>query len=353
LGYFLRLVGFGGRGNVKGMTNRIDLLDEAIRYHEALPVRIRQYLNGRGIPDEIINSYLLGWNAWRITIPIYNREGAIVFFKLAKDPQDRRPSPETINSPGATVELYGWDRVIERPSRIVVCERELDRLVLEGNGIPAVASTGGAAVFRPEWAKELNAIEEVYVCFDSDQAGRNGTMLVGAMMSKAKRVQLPDEVGEGGNVTDFFARLRRTKEEFLSLLEAATPIPASALPQERVFRSDGPQPLSSLLDSRIQRIKRELPIEVFIGKYVQLKPTALGAALIGRCPFHDDRTLSLAVFPERGLYHCFGCRAHGDVIGFARSMHEFGFGEALERLEQMIDQNGKDSQYNDQQDEAA
>jgi DNA primase len=335
------------------MTKLTNRLDEAIRYHEAMPVRIRQYLNGRGIPDETINSYLLGWNGWRITIPIYNREGAIVFFKLAKDPQDRHPSPEIINSPSTTVELYGWDRVIERPSRIVVCEGEFDRLVLEARGFAAVNSTGGAAVFRPEWAKQLNAIEEVYVCFDRNQAGRNGTMLVGAMVPKARRVQLPDEVGEGGNVTEFFVRLRRTKEEFLSLLETATPIPASALPQERDSLPDGPQPLSSLLDSRIERIKRALPIEEFIGKYVQLKPTALGAALIGRCPFHDDRTLSLAVFPERGTYHCFSCRAHGDVISFARSMHEFGFAEALERIEQMIDQNGKDPQHNDQQDEAA
>lgn len=330
-----------------------DLLDVAIQYHETLPPRIRAYLNSRGIPDELVNSHLLGWNGWRITIPIYNRDGRIVFFKLAKDPEEGRPSPKMLMSPGATVELYGWDRLLEPPPRIIVCEGELDRLVLEANGIAAVASTGGAAVFRPEWAKELNAIEEVYVCFDLNQAGRNGTMLVGAMVPKAKRVQLPNEVGEGGNVTDFFVRLRRTKEEFLSLLEAATPIPASAIPLERSVSSDGPQPLSSLLDARIERIKRKLPIEGFIGKYVQLNPTALGAALIGRCPFHDDRTLSFAVFPERGTYHCFGCRAHGDVISFARAMHEFGFGEALERIEQMIDQNGKEPPHNNQQDEAA
>lgn len=333
------------------MTKLTNRLDEAIRYHEAVPVRIRQYLNGRGIPDETINSFLLGWNGWRITIPIYNREGAIVFFKLAKDPKDNRPSPEIINSPGTTVELYGWDRVIERPSRIVVCDGELDRLVLEANGLAAVTSTAGAAVFRPEWAKELNAIEEVYVCFDRDQAGRNGTMLVGVMVPKAKRIQLPDEVGEGGNVTDFFVRLRRSKEEFLSLLEAATPIPASAILPNRV--SLGPQPLSLLLGSRIKRIRRELPIEVLIGQYVQLTPTALGATLIGRCPFHDDRTTSLVVFPQAGIYHCFGCRAHGDVISFARAMHEFGFSEALERLEQMIDKNAKGTPPNNQQVKAA
>jgi hypothetical protein len=49
----------------KGRT----LIDLARRFHENLP-EIRQYLNGRGIPDEMIDLNLLGRNGWRITIPI-------------------------------------------------------------------------------------------------------------------------------------------------------------------------------------------------------------------------------------------------------------------------------------------
>src|SRR5229473_2102680 len=52
-----------------------DLLDLATQYHQALPGRIRAYLNGRGIPDLLIDFHLLGWNGWRITIPVFNREG--------------------------------------------------------------------------------------------------------------------------------------------------------------------------------------------------------------------------------------------------------------------------------------
>ena len=119
-------------------------------YHDALPKRLRQYLNGRGIPDHIINSHILGWNGWRITIPIYNRKGEVVFFKLAKDPDDSRPAPKMLTSPGAGVELYGWDRVLQKPEQIIICEGEFDRLVLEAQGFFAVTSTGGAATFRPE-----------------------------------------------------------------------------------------------------------------------------------------------------------------------------------------------------------
>jgi DNA primase len=335
------------------MNTQRNRIDEAIQYHEALPRRIREYLNARGIADWIIDSHLLGWNGWRITVPIYNRLGSVVFFRLAKDPQDSLPSPKMLTSPGATVELYGWERLLEPASRIVVCEGEFDRLVLEGQGFPAVTSTAGAVCFRPAWAEHLKEIEEVYVCFDRDQAGANGAMVVGTMVPHAKRVQLPDEVGEGGDVTDFFVQLGKGKDDFLRLLEAATPIPASAVPAQRTSRSTGAQPLSSLLGSRLERIKRELPIDVFIGKSVQLKSTAIGATLIGRCPFHDDRTPSFTVYPRSGTYHCFGCRAHGDVIRFTQAIQQVGFGEAVEMLEQMIPHYGKPPGENKQQDKAA
>src|SRR5262245_55768884 len=110
------------------MINHNYLLDLAIEYHEKLPLTIRQYLNNRGIPDELINSHLLGWHGSRITIPIYNRQGQVVHFKLAKDPNDRSDSPKMFASPGAQVELYGWDRVIAQTSPLIICEGEFDRL---------------------------------------------------------------------------------------------------------------------------------------------------------------------------------------------------------------------------------
>src|ERR1051325_4507176 len=103
-----------------------NVLDLAIQYHDALPARIREYLNSRGIPNEVVNSNLLGWNGWRITIPIYNRQGQVVYFRQAKDPADSRPAPKMISSPGSTVALYGWDQELKRPARIVICEGEFD-----------------------------------------------------------------------------------------------------------------------------------------------------------------------------------------------------------------------------------
>lgn len=318
------------------MTKHINLLDLSINYHEALPARIRQYLNGRGITDEVINSHLIGWNGWRITIPIYNKQGEITSFRLAKDPQDPRPAPKMQSSRGSTVELYGWDNIVQRRSPIIVCEGEFDRLVLESRGFAAVTSTGGAATFRPEWAKELGQIEHVYICFDNDNAGKNGAQVAALMIQHARIVRLPGEVGEGGDVTDYFVRLGRSREEFLKLLDAAKPAPEC--PQMK--RSPSPPQLhstNSLLEQRKQRIKTVIPIEKIISEYVQLRPS--GKTLVGRCPFHNDRNPSFAVYPQNGKYHCFGCRAHGDVISFVRAMENLSFTQALEVLDSLTSHN--------------
>src|SRR5690606_6007088 len=57
-----------------------------------------------------------------------------------------------------------------------------------------------------------------------------------------------------------------------------------------------------------------------------------GQRLVGRCPFHEDRSPSLNLYPETQSFHCFGCGAGGDVIDFVRRAEGVGFREALERL---------------------
>lgn len=78
-----------------------------------------------------------------------------------------------------------------------------------------------------------------------------------------------------------------------------------------------------------ERIHRELPIENYIGTYVPLKK--VGKRFIGLCPFHKEKTPSFHVNPE-GYYYCFGCKATGDVIRFAKDYHRVDFTRACEIL---------------------
>src|SRR6476646_10689569 len=57
-----------------------------------------------------------------------------------------------------------------------------------------------------------------------------------------------------------------------------------------------------------------------------------GRVAVARCPFHEERTASFTITPSKGLFHCFGCGAAGDVIGFVTKYDKVGFGGALDTL---------------------
>ncbi|HYM29336.1 MAG TPA: DNA primase, partial [Steroidobacteraceae bacterium] len=67
-----------------------------------------------------------------------------------------------------------------------------------------------------------------------------------------------------------------------------------------------------------------------IGARVQLKKS--GREFKACCPFHNEKTPSFSVVEEKGFYHCFGCGAHGDVIGFLMQTENLAFPEAVEQL---------------------
>lgn len=67
-----------------------------------------------------------------------------------------------------------------------------------------------------------------------------------------------------------------------------------------------------------------------VGDYVALKPA--GSRLKGLCPFHQEKTPSFSVDPERGLFYCFGCQAGGDVFKFVMLYEQLEFPAAVEFL---------------------
>jgi DNA primase len=308
----------------------------AREYHRNLPERIRDYLRReRGIADEVLDLHLLGWNGARITIPIPDRAGSIAFFKLAKSPDDKTESPKMLATRGTRAELYGWERVLVKPDRIIICEGEFDRLVLESRGFPAVTSTGGASTFRPEWAGAFREIPHVYVCLDNDDAGHEGAKRIARLIPQAQIVRLPEDVGEGGDVTDYFVRLGQSRDEFLGLLEQGEPLPE----EERVASQHPVQPEAARgRDGEVERLKASVAIEEFISRYVPLRRS--GQNFIARCPFHEDRNPSFVVYPQTQSFYCFGCRERGDVLSFLMSMEHLTFPEALNVLRQLSPNHG-------------
>ena len=83
--------------------------------------------------------------------------------------------------------------------------------------------------------------------------------------------------------------------------------------------------------TKVEKIKKRFPILEFIeSQGVQLKKN--GSSYIGICPFHDDKTPSLRVTPEKGLWNCFGCNKGGDVISFYQYLKGIDNKQAIQEL---------------------
>jgi DNA primase len=53
---------------------------------------------------------------------------------------------------------------------------------------------------------------------------------------------------------------------------------------------------------------------------------------MARCPFHDDKTPSLSLSPEKGVWHCFSCGRGGDGIGLFMELRRLNFADAVWEL---------------------
>ena len=83
-------------------------------------------------------------------------------------------------------------------------------------------------------------------------------------------------------------------------------------------------------ETTIDEILKRTDIVELIGTYLSLKQA--GKDYVGLCPFHNEKTPSFSVSPQKQLYYCFGCGAGGNVIRFMMDLNGTSFIETLEDL---------------------
>jgi DNA primase len=88
--------------------------------------------------------------------------------------------------------------------------------------------------------------------------------------------------------------------------------------------------MSRISSESIDRVRAAADIGEVIQGHTELRRS--GGRLVGRCPFHDERTPSFSVDPLEKLYYCFGCQAGGDVFTFLQEKEGLEFREAVEQL---------------------
>ena len=88
--------------------------------------------------------------------------------------------------------------------------------------------------------------------------------------------------------------------------------------------------MSKIINDDVQQLRDRVNIIDIIGEHLVLKKS--GRTYRGLCPFHNEKTPSFHVDPDKQLYHCFGCGAGGDVFTFIMKHDGLDFRETLEVL---------------------
>ncbi|MDP3976309.1 MAG: DNA primase [bacterium] len=80
----------------------------------------------------------------------------------------------------------------------------------------------------------------------------------------------------------------------------------------------------------LEEIRSRINIEELVAQYCQLKKS--GRNFKANCPFHQEKTPSFIISPDKGLAYCFGCRKGGDIFAFFQQIENVDFPEAVKTL---------------------
>jgi len=192
-------------------------ISEYLKCHDALlanPGTMTYLTQERGFNDETITHFKLGLKKedrtnW-LMIPHFSAGKLINVKHRSLPPADKKFKRE----PDRPSILFNQDCLKNGFEEIFLCESETDAMSLWGAGFKNVlASTCGAGSFLPEWHQTLEGIEEIYLCYDPDEAGQKGAHAIADRLGfeRCKNILLP----EGQDLNEFLKT--HTRDDFLKL----------------------------------------------------------------------------------------------------------------------------------------
>ncbi len=99
----------------------------------------------------------------------------------------------------------------------------------------------------------------------------------------------------------------------------------------------------------VDLIKQKIDVADLIGSYIPIKRA--GRNFKANCPFHDEKSASFVISPERQIWHCFGCAKGGDIFTFIEDYERVDFAEALKLLADKADIKLKKNAFRSKNDE--
>lgn len=227
----------------------------------------------RGLTDDTLRTFQLGWDGERITIPIYDEFNSLVNFRRYKwnstdDQWKVLNYVDEYNNSYGEVRIFGIDRVVDPSVEYIVwAEGEMDRLCAEQHGFPTACATSGAGTWKPEWTKLFRNKKRVYLAQDNDEAGRIATQKLCEKLYRVVDVYIinwPENFPAKGDITDFFTKCGQTTNDFQVLLNTATKYVDPSMVEERVADESEAQEVHLADSSEAGFCGRRLRIPVMV-----------------------------------------------------------------------------------------
>jgi 5S rRNA maturation endonuclease (ribonuclease M5) len=176
-----------------------------------------QYFKDHGLSQETITKFDIIWNKEKITIPVKDENGVILFNKYRHlDFDKEKPESKKFSyDSGAHATLFNTE-ALKDSTYVFLTEGEPDCMRLAQEGIVAVCATSGASTFKEEWLPFLEN-RKVYICYDTDEAGVEGANKIQELIPTAIRVILPSNYKD---ICEYFQE--NTKAQFRAMVEDIT-----------------------------------------------------------------------------------------------------------------------------------
>lgn len=263
-----------------------------------MPAQLDFLSRERGLLQETISDYLIGYDGQRYTLPVRDVRGELL--------NVRRYNPRATKAADKmlSIEGHGQARIFRpdlllRSDRVVLTEGELDMIVGRQYGIPTITHTAGAGTFLPVWGP-LFAGKEVYICYDCDDAGRAGAIKAAKVLRQHADlvclVNLDLDI-KGGDLTDFLVKQGNTKAEFERLMDEASKHPIGAKRVDREVPKTG-KPVT--LENTQSTQYGDEPLEMIVTVAGKQTPAyQVPREVVGRCS--QDKGTVCAVCPMAAL----------------------------------------------------
>jgi 5S rRNA maturation endonuclease (ribonuclease M5) len=188
---------------------------------------LESFIDRRGLSKETLERFEIGWSDddRAYTLPIRAASGSLLNVRLYRI-EAQQTKIWSYGSLGMDASSIFPESVLQDNHAIIIAEGEWDAMMLNQHGFAAVTGTTGAEQWMAKWSRKFKG-KDVTICYDRDDSGvagaeRTARMLTGIARSiKVSSLPLDYSKNRGLDVTDFFAKFKKTPKDFQDVLDVA------------------------------------------------------------------------------------------------------------------------------------